>query len=601
MSRDGLEPGTVVGDWALEERLGEGGFGEVWRARRLPGASDATPEHVAIKLARDPRRVADLDREAGILRRLDHEGIVRIHRVDATARPPFIAMELIAGGDLGRVLDGRRLAFRDAAEVAEQAARALAAAHDAGVVHGDLKPANVLVDGELDGIAATDQPRRVVLADFGLGRGAEGEAEASLEASLDGLSIDAAQSIRGTLAYLAPEVKRGAKASPASDVYAVGLLLYQMLVGRLPHGAWRSPGRLGVVGPRELDRVLARILDPDPARRPSAAAVASDLRWLGTIERALYDVAPRDERACPIDGTPLVHQAFGEVELDRCRSCGGTWFDREELDEVVRALVGDAAANAGREVDPDDILVAIGAAEDGKHSRCVVCNWPMKRARIRLGLAGGSASELTGAALRCKACGQWIPSDTRLEIVGAAHALGRATDEAKAISTTPSPPRRSRRSRRPEVAFQVEPPPPQRTSKRAIRNGLDRDDRHASPVAQLAVAGFFLLFLPCCCPLGMTWIEQSPPPPRLPEHSRLARRIDALARAVLGIAVARAQTGDPEASPDRRWARSMVGKTIDEDRVERTELRGLVRDHALVLVRDIPAEALDDALDSVFR
>ncbi len=618
MSSAGPGPGTVIDDWMLEERLGEGGFGEVWRARSLPDAPEGTPARVAIKVSRDQARVADLAREAAILQRLDHEGIVRIHRVDATARPPFIAMELIEGGDLGALLAARAanaerfttkkgcLAFYDAARITRLAAEALAAAHAEGIVHGDLKPANVLVDGGGLPDLTRAWELRVVLADFGLGRTAAGGG-ASLAGSLDGLSIDAADSIRGTLAYLAPEVKRGGRATPASDVYAIGLLLHEMLLGQLPRGAWRSPSRQGIECPEDLDRLLRHLLDPEPRRRPSTEELVGELWSLhaawsaeGWAEKREEEIASKP-RICPVDGALLVHQVVHGVELDRCRDCGGTWFDRSELETVIRQLVGDAARESGREVDEEGVEVSVRTGERDPDLPCVVCEGPLRHARIRFGAAGGPPNDMQGEAYRCVGHGQWIPSETRLELVGRAHDLGRATDEVLP-------------ARRPEPV--VEPPAPRkrRASRRRRREGerprrrlfVDREGPPKSPTPSspslnwVVIVIVALVFVsPCCGPMGRALFERDQK--RAPTI-RSQRR--ALAAEVITIVELRTDRPSPHLDDIDLaiWRAQFRAQDLRQQEQRNQDLvRNAVRDHVLAIEPDIDRAELDRTLDEVFQ
>ena len=175
-----LTPDTVVGDHALEEKLGEGGFGEVWRARRLPDADAPThpdePEMVALKVAADPGRAHSLVREAKLAAKLDHPGIVRTRRVNLDTEPAHLVMDLVSGGDLAHHLKstGAKMAWQQAVAMVANITDAVAHAHGRSVVHGDLKPANILIE---------DDTKRVLVGDFGLGRVLDA-AELSLSLSL---------------------------------------------------------------------------------------------------------------------------------------------------------------------------------------------------------------------------------------------------------------------------------------------------------------------------------------------------------------------------------------------------------------------------------
>ena len=271
----GPVPGTaaeqrlVLGRYRLEERLGSGGSAEVWQAR-----DERLGRSVAVKLLH-PHLLPDsasrqrLEAEALAAARLAHPGIVAVYDVDAWGEAPVIVLELVEGESLAARLerDGK-LAEREAVHVAAQLAEALQHAHDRGLVHRDVKPGNVLLTP--DGNAR--------LADFGIARSVqEGAAR-----------LTAAGTIIGTLRYMAPEQLRGADATPQSDVYAVGAVLYEALTGRPPFDAptpvalaerqLRPPAPLDGVSPA-LAEIVLRALSADPGRRPgSGASLADELR-----------------------------------------------------------------------------------------------------------------------------------------------------------------------------------------------------------------------------------------------------------------------------------------------------------------------------------
>ncbi len=417
------ETGARVGDWILESRLGVGGFGEVWQARRPLGRRDGL-EQVAVKIARDPPRIAALAHEAQILARLEHDAIVRIHAIHADASPPHIVMDLLRGGDLRTRLANANaaLAWPDAARIGSDVARALQVAHEAGVVHGDIKPANVLLTED-------DRP---VLADFGLGeveREPTIEGEPSLALSLE-LSHEIEASLRGTLAYMAPEVRRGRPVTPAADVYALGLLLHEMLVGELPRGAWR-PVAQRVAVPEALDGLLRSALAPDPARRPEAWEVATTLDALGEGPGEGAIAGTDRRRTCPVDGGLLHPVTVHGATLDRCRGCGGTWFDRGELAEVTEQMIRAAAAEAGRRADLEGGHVAVRPTGRDSGAVCPIGREPLGDARL------GVAGRLVGVAEVC-GHGVWMNGETRRRLIAAAHAAGRNGTAAPAPRAEPA-------------------------------------------------------------------------------------------------------------------------------------------------------------------
>lgn len=244
--------GQVVGGYRLLRPLGQGAQSTVFLAEAIDGG-----QTVALKLIPLPPgefggdAVAAFERAARTSMRLVHPGIVRLYAHGIEDRLGWLAMELVSGGDLSdHVQPGRLLPPRQVMNVGARIAQALSYAHRQGVVHRDLKPANVLVDWPRDAIK---------VADLGLAR--------DLGPSSTGTGI-----VPGTPAYMAPEQLAGSVPTPATDLYAFGVMLFQLLSGRLPHEA-TSMG--------ELLRQVAREPAPDLRARapqlpePVAAAVAS--------------------------------------------------------------------------------------------------------------------------------------------------------------------------------------------------------------------------------------------------------------------------------------------------------------------------------------
>jgi tRNA A-37 threonylcarbamoyl transferase component Bud32/TolB-like protein len=273
--------GERLGPYTLLRLLGEGGMGAVYLAER-----EDVGMRVAVKRLRhgrlaDPHHQARFLAERRILARLQHPGIARL--LDAGVAfdgLPYMVMELVDGEPIDRWCDARQLSVMDRVQLLATACDAVQFAHDHGVVHRDIKPSNLLV-------TAAGEPR---LVDFGVARLAEADAP---EPTRTGALL-------ATPAYAAPEQLRGEPATPAGDVYALGVVLYELLVGRRPdpstgehlppasaipasaetaarRGA--TPGGLHRQVRGGLDAIVSRALHPDPARRyPSATALADDLR-----------------------------------------------------------------------------------------------------------------------------------------------------------------------------------------------------------------------------------------------------------------------------------------------------------------------------------
>ncbi|MGW3208932.1 serine/threonine-protein kinase [Streptomyces sp. NPDC001135] len=281
--------GLLADRYQLQERLGRGAMGEVWRAAdRLLGRP------VAVKLLR-AEEAADAERfrlEARTAGRLNHPNVVGMYDFGSHHDQLFLVMELVDGWSLAqdRSLRGV-LKPQDAAAIAAQTAAGLAAAHRQGVIHRDVKPANVMLTGD----------RIAKIADFGIARFAD-EAAGTLTAT---------GRILGTADYLAPERALGRPAQPASDVYSLGCVLYELLTGRPPFRGATSldvvrqhvdatpppPARLCPGMSRQLSDYVLRLLAKDPALRPTAEQAAD---WLAACHRTPHLTPPGSTTTTPV-------------------------------------------------------------------------------------------------------------------------------------------------------------------------------------------------------------------------------------------------------------------------------------------------------------
>jgi eukaryotic-like serine/threonine-protein kinase len=254
--------GAVAGGWLLEARLGAGGMGQVYR-----GVRDAAspPARVAIKflaaaLAGDLQLRERFQREVKVLQGLDHPAIVRVFASGEEEGVPWFAMTLVDGPSLRARLAAGPLPADEARAVFAAVLAGLAHAHARGVVHRDLKPANVLL-----------APAGAVVADFGIARPGE-----ALLSAMTRLTETAA--VVGTVPYMSPEQRAGdeqGKLDQRSDLFSVGVMLYEALTGVLPQGAFAPPSRLRPGIPARVDAVVMRLLQPQPADRFATAGEAA--------------------------------------------------------------------------------------------------------------------------------------------------------------------------------------------------------------------------------------------------------------------------------------------------------------------------------------
>jgi eukaryotic-like serine/threonine-protein kinase len=250
-----VEPGVRLGPYEIVAPLGAGGMGEVYRARDTRLEREVAIKVLPAATATDAIARARLLREARMASRLNHPNICTIHEVGEIEGHAYIVMELVEGQPLGALLSGGALPVEQALRYGQQLADALAHAHEHGVVHRDLKSANAVVTPE----------GRVKVLDFGLAKPLGGEV---LEAAttLSQPSMTAAGALVGTLAYMAPEQLRGRPADERSDIWALGVVLYEMLVGARPFR--------GSTGFELSSAILREPLPPLPAAVPAPLASA---------------------------------------------------------------------------------------------------------------------------------------------------------------------------------------------------------------------------------------------------------------------------------------------------------------------------------------
>jgi serine/threonine-protein kinase len=276
-----VTPGTRLGGYEIIASIGEGGMGHVFRARDSRLNRDVALKILPDGFAGDPDRLARFTREAQVLASLNHSNIAHIHGLEESGEVRAIVMELVEGEDLSRRIARGAVPLDQALPLAKQIAEALEAAHDQGVVHRDLKPANIMV--RRDGV--------VKVLDFGLARALDPSA-ASTSAAVNSPTITspamtARGMILGTAAYMAPEQARGQAVSTRADVWAFGVILWEMLTGRqLFDGATVSDTLAAVLKtepewsalpadtPPSIRRLLRRCLNKDPRHRLADAADA---------------------------------------------------------------------------------------------------------------------------------------------------------------------------------------------------------------------------------------------------------------------------------------------------------------------------------------
>ncbi|HPO15658.1 MAG TPA: protein kinase [Candidatus Hydrogenedentes bacterium] len=275
----------VFGKYEILDTAGSGGMGVVYRA-----VDRALGRTVALKVLRDdlrnqPHLVARFQREAKAFAALDHPNIVRIYSVGLIGRIPYIAMEHIPGEPLSEILlDRGPISWGEALMMGAEVADALACAHDSGIIHRDIKPGNILIDSE----------GHAHVTDFGI---------AKILSETTQLTVDGAR--LGTPQYLCPERCQNKEITPSSDIYSLGVVLFQCISGRLPYEsastadliqriAAEPPARLRQFVPDvpdAVERLIAHMIEKKPADRPK------DARTLRMLIDRVRDGKPLDEHA----------------------------------------------------------------------------------------------------------------------------------------------------------------------------------------------------------------------------------------------------------------------------------------------------------------
>ncbi|KAF0162705.1 MAG: serine/threonine protein kinase, partial [Caulobacteraceae bacterium] len=252
-----LTAGARLGPYEIVSALGAGGMGEVYRARDTKLNRDVAIKVLLPSVANDPDRLARFSREAQVLASLNHPNIAHIYGIEGAA----IVMELVEGEDLAQRIARGPIPIDDALPIARQIAEALEAAHDLGVIHRDLKPANIK--------ARSDGTVKVL--DFGLAKAMDvpgSSPNVTQSPTITTPAMTQAGMILGTAAYMSPEQARGKPVDKRADIWAFGVVLFEMLTGQR---AFKG---------EEMSDVLAAVLRQDMDWGALPAATPPRLRWL---------------------------------------------------------------------------------------------------------------------------------------------------------------------------------------------------------------------------------------------------------------------------------------------------------------------------------
>jgi eukaryotic-like serine/threonine-protein kinase len=276
-----LDSGTILGPFRVEKELGSGAMGTVFKCTYAETGQPVALKVIAMGLIGNDTAMDRFEREYKILRQLDHPHIVKLYATGRYKKTPFFAMEYVRGESLDRILSRRtKLGWEEVVQLGKQLCQALQHAHEKGIIHRDLKPSNLMIlrDGTLK------------LTDFGIAKDS------------DATALTGTHSTVGTAAYMSPEQCKGERnLTPKSDLYSLGVVLYELLTGEKPfkkdspvdmfmahvNEPFERPSRRVLDIPPWLDTLVCQLMEKKPEHRPYDAAMVS--RALNEVETKMTD------------------------------------------------------------------------------------------------------------------------------------------------------------------------------------------------------------------------------------------------------------------------------------------------------------------------
>jgi len=342
----------TIGDYRILSKIGQGGIAEVYKALQ-----SSLQREVAIKILSpdytcDSDIVKRFERESLLIARLNHPNIVHVIDRGVKGQRYYFVMEYVDGTNFKNIIHNPDIGIKNKIEIVIQVCKALDFAHKNGVVHRDIKPANILIDRQ----------GNAKVADFGI---------AQLHDSPD-CELTSSDIVMGTLAYMSPEQRlSSASVTDATDIYALGIILYEICCGKKPAGRFKMPSEVNPDIPGELDEIIIRCLAEAPGDRyPTAGALKDDL--LNAFEGEIYNSGRADSAIANVESFMGKCRFLDTIKEDRF---GATYLvenrEAKKLYIIKKKSQGDAGLKEARilsSLKHDNIISILGAGGDHRES-----------------------------------------------------------------------------------------------------------------------------------------------------------------------------------------------------------------------------------------
>ena len=271
----------TLSHYRITAKLGQGGMGEVYRATDTKLGREVALKVLPVEMASSPERLERFQREAKALAALDHPGIVTVYSVEESGGLHFLTMQLVEGNPLDSLIPEEGLGVDRILEIGTAVAEALAVAHQKGIIHRDLKPSNIMVT----------EDGRVKVLDFGLAKIAAAQSDPPLSSEMPTALHTQEGIVMGTVPYMSPEQVAGRAVDPRTDIFSLGVILYEMATGRRPFRSDSSAELMSAILrdtpevvtslrtdlPESLGHVIGRCLEKSTSDRVASARDLSEM------------------------------------------------------------------------------------------------------------------------------------------------------------------------------------------------------------------------------------------------------------------------------------------------------------------------------------